>query len=537
MKPLIQFLSELRGRDVALNVHGDKLTISAPKNAFTPEMRQELADRKQEILTFLRNTQDWKGSQQNARDSGDVLLSRSQQRVWFLDQVRPANPANNIVIPFWLTGMVDLAALDRALRTVVERHESLRTGFSQRNGQAFAWIAESVEWKVDLVDLRELGQREAEEEAKRLGWHAGRRSFELNKPPLFRATMFQVSQDRYLLVMVVHHIVADGWSLGILSHELTELYREFSSGRTSPLPEPQFQYRDYVHWEREEGRRLAEQQMPYWLDRLGGDLQTLEIPTDRPRSASLSSDGGKMIVEIDEKFAEHLRKLSREISTTLFNVLLAAFKVLLFRYTASEDVLVGSNVANRPRQEFSTQIGFFVNNVLLRTQLSGNPTFVELVRRVTETTRTAYANQNVPFDMIVEKLRPERGLGNHSPLAQIMFTLENLPLPELRLAGLTAELAHIDFNIAGADLAVLIWPVGGGYRCEFEYSTDLFEEETIGQMQGHYVRLLEEVVKDGERRIGELPLLSAGEREEVLRGWNQTSRGRAGYRTVAEWFG
>ena len=536
MKSLIQFLSDLRAKDVLLSVDGDKLTCNAPMHAITPEIRQELSDRKEEILNFLRSTQGWKAAETGQRSSRDLPLSRSQQRIWFLDQLDPGNPAYNIVIPLWLTGSLDRDAMERALRAVIERHEALRTGFSQRGGRPFAWIATEKSWQMEVTDLRHLTEPQAETEATQLAWHAGRWSFDLEKPPLFRATLYQVTSERYLLCLVVQHIVADGWSLGILSREMSELYSAFAAGASSPLPDPSFQYRDYVRWEQEEGQRLAEQQLPYWLKKLHGDLPSLEIPPDRTRPTLQSLDGGRHIADIDGDFADQLRVLSRQMGATLFTVLLAAFKVLMYRYTGTRDVIVGSNTANRPRQEFSTQIGFFVNNIILRSDLSGSPTFAELVARVKETTGAAYANQNVPFDLLVEKLHPERATGHRSTLAQVMFTLENLPLPDLDLPGLKSRPDHFDFGVAGADLAVLLWPVGSGYRCEFEYSKDLFDETTIRQLQEHYLRLLKEVVANPGAPIETYPLLSDSERAQLLTEWNQTAHPGPGYPTVADWF-
>jgi len=533
---LIQFLSELRALGVTLDVNGDKLICNAPKNTLTPEIRKELGDRKAEILVLLGNAQPWKASASEASASGEMPLSRAQQRVWFLEQLNPRNPAYNIAIPFWLTGSLNLGALERALRTVVERHDSLRTGFSQRDGQPFAWITTSAGWKIDYIDLRHLGEQEAEKEATQAAYEAGRFPFDLEKPPLFRSTVIQTAAERHLLVMVVQHIIVDAWSFGILCSEMTDLYKAFVAGQTSPLPDQSFEHRDYVQWEREAGQKLAESQLPFWLERLSGELPVLEIPSDRRRPLTTSSEGKRIFVSIDGEFADRLRKLGREMGATLFNVLLAAFKTLLFRYTGVEDVLIGSNVANRPRQEFSTQIGFFVNNVLLRTDVSGRPAFSELVSRVKETTRTAYANQNVPFDMLIEKLHPDRDLSYHAPLAQVMFTLENLPLTQPDLPGLRADFAHIDLRVAGADLGVLIWPEGNGYRCDFEYSTDLFEEATIRQLQRHYLRLLEQVLADPGRRIDEYPLLTENERREVLTEWNQTACAGPGFQTVAAWF-
>ncbi len=538
MKSLIQFLSDLRALGVTLSVNGDRLTCNAPKNAITPEIKRELAERKTEIITFLRDAQAWTAPERNPERKNDLAeelpLSRAQQRVWLLGQLDPGNAVYNINIPLWLTGTLDRHALERALQAVIERHESLRTGFFQRNGLPFAKVVDAPAWKMDFVDLTHLGA-EAEAEAKHLAYNAGRWPFDLGQPPLFRATLFRVSQQRYLLVMVVQHIVADGWSLGILSYEMTELYGAFVTGRPSPLPQQTLQYRDYVHWEQEVGKNAADQQIPYWLERLGGDLPILELPQDKPRPPAQTFNGKWIVADIDSEFAERLRKLSRETGTTLFVVLLSAFKALLLRYTGLDDILVGSNTAIRPQQEFASQIGFFVNNVVLRTDLSRDPTFAELLTRVRETTRSAYANQNVPFDQLVETLHPERSL-SRTPIVQMMFSLQNVPLPELNLPELKAELAHIDLGVAATDLSVLIWPEGDGYRCDFDFNTDLFDDATIEQLKQHFMRVLEEVIADPARKISTLPLLSDTERNLILEDWNRTEKPSPAYATVPEWF-
>ena len=535
MSSLIHFLSDLRALGVTLSVNGDRLTCNAPKNAITPEIKRELAERKADIITFLRDTQVWTAPERKNDLTEELPLSRAQQRVWLLGQLDPGNPVYNINIPLWLTGTLDRHALERALEAVIQRHESLRTGFFQRNGLPFAKVIDTTAWKMDFVDLTHLRAPEAEAEAKRLAYNAGRWPFDLAQPPLFRATLLRVSQQRYLLVMVVQHIVADGWSLGILSYEMTELYGAFVTGQPSPLPEQTLQYRDYVQWEQEVGKNAADQQIPYWLERLGGDLPILELPQDRPRPPAQTFNGKWIMAEIDSGFAQRLRKLSRETGTTLFVVLLSAFKALLLRYTGLDDILVGSNTAIRPKQEFASQIGFFVNNVVLRTDLSGDPTFAELLTRVRETTRSAYANQNVSFDQLVESLHPERSL-SRTPIVQVMFSLQNVPLPELNLPELKAELAHIDLGVAATDLAILIWPEGDGYRCDIDYNTDLFDEATVEQIKQHFLRVLEEVIADPARKISTLPLLSETERNRILEDWNRTERLMPAHATVPEWF-
>ena len=522
MSSLIQFLSDLRALGISLSLKGDGLSCNAPKNAVTPEIRAQLADRKADIMAFLRDTQPWSAPGKTESSSGELPLSRSQRRVWFLGQRDPRNPAHNIGIPLWLTGALDSDALGRSLYNMVERHEALRTGFFERSGQPFARIVDATGWKMALVDLTHLGAQEAEAEARRVAFSEARWPFDLEQPPLFRATLIRLTPERYLLVMAVQHIVADGWSLGILSRELMELYGAFVRKQPSPLEKPAYQFRDFVRWEQEVGEKTADQEMSYWLERLGGELPILELPGDRRRPLTQTFIGKQLAVKIEGSLGERIRELSRETGTTVFMVLVAAFQSLLFRYTGLEDILVGSNTSNRSKQEFSTQIGFFVNNVVLRTDLSGHPSFAELLRRVQDTAVGAYAHQNVPFDRLVESLRLERGV-SHSPLVQVMFTLQNVPLPELRLPELAVEVAQIDPGIARADFGAMVWAEDKGFRCDFEYNTDLFDERTVRQMATHYVRFLEGAVSNPSLAIGEVLLLSEPEREQVLVTWNQTA--------------
>lgn len=535
MRSLVQFLSDLRAAGVTLSVSGERLVCNAPKQAMTADIRTELAARKAEIITFLRQTQVWTAPQRNSDLAEELPLSRVQQMAWFLAQYDPETPLFNINIPLWLNGTLDRSALEAALKTVIERHESLRTGFFHRQGKPYARIIDARDWEMHFVDLTHLAEPEAEAEAKGLAYEAARWLFDLEKAPLIRATLFHISRQRYLLVIVIQHIVADGWSLGILFREMTELYAAIVRGQPSPLPALTLNYRDYVQWELEAGRDAADEQMKFWLERLSGSLPVLELPLDRPRPPKQSYRGRATIIGVEPGIGEGLRKLGRQSGTTLFVVLLSVFKILLLRYTGLDDIVLGTSATIRPRQEFASLIGFFINMVVVRSDLSTNPTFPELLARVNETTRSAYANQNVSFAELVGVLRPQRSL-SQNPIVQAVFNLQNVPLPKLSLPGLEIDYAEIDRGLAGGDLMVLVWPEGDGYRCDFSYNTDLFDEETMDQLKSHYVRLLKEVVADPTRRIGELPLLSEEERLRITRDWNRTESQGSSYKTVPEWF-
>ncbi|WP_216840976.1 condensation domain-containing protein, partial [Acidobacterium sp. S8] len=465
-------------------------------------------------------------------------MSRSQLRLWFMDQFDPGNAVYNILSCVRLTGDLSPQFFERSFKAILDRHESLRTDFHQRDGIPFARVMAAEDWRMSFVDFSDLplSQRDTavilhlEEEA--------RRPFSLEDSPLFRATLLRTGPQDHIVLLVVHHIVFDGWSMGVLSQELMALYEAFVTHTRPALLSLRYQYRDFILWEQQQAEEIGNRDVGYWKKKLGGDLPVLELPTDHRRPPSRSFRGRRSFINIPTELVEDLERVSRKENATLFMSLFAIFNVLLMKYSRQMDLLVGTPVGGRLHSDFENLIGFFANTLVLRTDLSGNPTFTQLLKRVHETTLEAYQHQNVSFDQLVEELQPEREL-DRSPIFQVLFTLHNAPAPQNLDGIFQMSLVEFESSFSRFDLSVDIYslPVGGGYRCEFEYSTDLFEEGTIRQMQGHYVRLLEEVVKDGERRIGELPLLSAGEREEVLQAWNQTSRGRAGYRTVAEWFG
>ena len=521
MKNLIELLSDLRTLGVLLSLDGERLICNAPKGVVTPEIKKVLADRKPEILAFLRESASSEASSDKSGPLVDLPLSRSQQRLWFMAQLYPDNPVYNIVMASRLTGELDRDALESSLHALVERHEMLRTSFYQRNGRPLARILDAAAWKSVFVDLSLLSQEEAEKEAKRMAHDEARKPFSLEHAPLFRATLFRLTERRHLLVLLVHHIVADGWSLGILAKELGSLYPAFTQKQHPALPPIAFQYRDYVQWERDAGEKAAAKQMPLWLDRLTGLRSIMQLAANRRRPSVQTFKGRRIAVVVEPSLAEQLRELCRATGTTPFMLLLAAFQAVLSRYAGLEDILVGSATSNRQRQELAPLVGFFVNTLVLRTDLGGNPAFLDLLARVKETALWTYGHQDVPFDLLVEKLQPERRLG-HSPLVQVMFTLQNVPMQALQLPGLKVELEQVDPGIARADLAVEIWPEEVGYRCDFEYSTDIFDQDAIRALQSDYLSFLHHAVGDPSLPIAGIPLLSSREQRQMLADGNAT---------------
>ena len=523
MKSLIQFLSDLRSLGVLLSLDGNRLTCNAPKGAVTVEIRRELTERKPEIMAFLRESAPPEVAAGRSEALEDLPLSRSQQRLWFLAQVDPSNPVYNMVVGLRLTGDLHRDALKRSLAFLVERHESLRTSFYERGGKPFAKISGSGQWKATFVDLSSLSTEKAKDEARRMAHEDARKPFALENGLLFRATLWRTARESHLLLLVVHHIVADGWSLGILAREVGALYSAFVHGQPPALDEIVFEYRDYVRWQDEAAEKAVDKELPFWLDRLSGPLPILELALDRRRPPIQSFAGKRVAMLIEPPLAEQIRDLCRATGATPYMFLLAAFKILLARYTGLEDILVGSGTSNRQLEQVAPLVGFFVNNLVMRTDLRGNPAFRDLLTRVKDTAVSAYAHQGVPFDRLVEKLQPERGL-SYSPLVQVIFTLQNVPMEAVALPGLKIDLEQIDPGIARADLSVEVWPNGKGYRCDFEYNTDILNEVTIRAMQSHYMNLLVAAIHDPSVPIKHMELLSGQERRRLLVEWNETSR-------------
>ncbi|HEX8650923.1 MAG TPA: amino acid adenylation domain-containing protein, partial [Pyrinomonadaceae bacterium] len=453
-------------------------------------------------------------------------LSFAQQRLWFIDQLEPGNPAYNIPSALRLTGQLNIAVLERSINEIIRRHESLRTTFTAVNGEPVQSIAPALNLTVEMVDLRRgLTKSERETEAMRLAGQEAQARFDLGRGPLLRATLLRLDAAEYVLLFTMHHIISDGWSVGVLVEELITLYEAYSAGKPPPLPELHVQYADFARWQRQwlQGEVL-EAQLAYWKEQLGRDLPVLQLPTDKARPSVQSFRGASRSFSLSQLLGDSLNALSRREGVTLFMTLLTAFQTLLFRYTEQTDIVTGSPIANRNRSEIENLIGFFVNNLVLRTDLSGNPTFRELLRRVREVALAAYAHQDLPFEKLVEELHPERDL-SRNPLFQIVFALQNTPMRELKLPGLTISPLEFENQTTRFDLEMHLWEDTDGFRGLLFYSTDLFEDATITRMIGHFQTLLESIVANPDERLTDLPLLTATEQQRLLRvGSNDTGK-------------
>lgn len=445
-----------------------------------------------------------------------VRASFAQQRLWFLDQLESDSSAFNISKAVRMIGRLDVQALGKTLGALVSRHESLRTNFKLVDGEPVQVIFPAREMEISMVDLRPLMPDEREPEVQRLGGDAARRVFNLAHDPLLRASLFQLEDDDHVLWLTIHHIVSDGWSMGVLFRELGALYEAFAKGQPSPLADLPIQYADFALWQREwlQGEVL-ETQLDYWRKQLANAPPVLELPTDKPRPALQTFNGAYHSLVLPRRLSDSISALSRQSGTTLFMTLLAAFQVLLHRYTNQEDVVVGSPIANRTLRETEDLIGFFVNTLVMRTDLSGNPSFRELLQRVREVALGAYAHQDLPFEKLVQELKPERNL-SHAPLFQILFALQNAPKSTLTLSDLKLQELQIGGQRAKFDLSLYIGETEEGLRLTFEYNTDLFYDTTITRMGRHFETLLESVVSNPDQPLHSLSLLDDAELHQLL---------------------
>jgi amino acid adenylation domain-containing protein len=522
-----ELLANLRKRGVELWADGDRLRYNAPKGVLTPFLRTELAECKSEILTILRRTDRGTGptspSFQRISGAGKLRLSFAQERLWFLDQLEPHNPFYNIPVAVRITGPLNVAAIEQSINEVSRRHEVLRTTCSTVDGEPVQVIAPDASFALPVVDLRDLPNPGREDKARELATQEARKPFDLAHGPLFGATLLWLGEEDYVLLLITHHFVADGWSIGVLHREISALYETFSTGRPSPLPELPMQYADFGHWQRQllQGQML-ETQRAYWKKQLADAPAITELPTDRQRPSVQTYCGATQSFSLPTTLSEAVKALGRREGVTLFMTLLAAFQTLLYRYTGQDDIVVGTAVSNRNRIETEGLIGPFANNLALRTDFSGSPNFRQLLARVREVAVGAYAHQDLPWEKLIEELHPERDLSRNQ-LFQMLFVFHEHSLEQnLKLPGLSVRHFRIELGTARFDLSLGMTSEKNRLSGCVEYNTDLFDPSTITRFLGHFQVLLEAVVLDPDQPVSRLPLLTEAERHQVLLAWNDT---------------
>lgn len=463
------------------------------------------------------------GPQLRARERGGYLpMSFAQQRIWFLDQLRPGNPAYNMSGGLRLSGQLDTAVLERSLNEIVRRHEALRTRFAMQQDQPAQTILPTLHIPLIHIDLRSMSGIEQEAVLQRLAAEEGHRAFDLRQGPLVHGVLLHLSPTKHVLLLCLHHIVCDGWSLGVFFRELTAIYDAFVQRQPSPFAPLPLQYADYALWQHEwlQGEVLKNQ-LAYWRRTLA-DLSPLELPTDYPRSAILDLRGAVHSVHLPLALSQDLKTLSQSEGVTLFMLLLAAFQILLARYSGQEDIAVGTPIANRNYAESEDLIGCFVNTLVLRSNLTGNPSLHEFLKQVRETCLGAYAHQDLPFEKIVDELQPERNL-SRSPLFQVLFALHNQPAYEERLPGLHVSPLDIELETVKFDLSLTLSETSAGLVGNLRYCSDLFAPATIERMLNHWQCLLAGMVAQPAAHLHDLPLLTDEEERRMLHTWNATS--------------
>jgi len=527
MRTTEEFLSYLCSLDVKLWVEDNRLRCNAPKDALTTVIKGELAERKEEILAFLRNNSvDVVADKQAIRlipRQGNLPLSFAQQRLWFLTQLEPDSPFYNIPAAVRLQGQLNVKALQQSFNEIVSRHEALRTNFQTREGQAVAVISKEKPITLSIFDISNLPENKQQAEIKQQAAQAAQQPFDIGSDHLLRVKLLRLGEQEHIVLLTIHHIVSDGWSIGVLVEELATLYQAFCNGQPSPLPALPIQYADFAAWQKQwlQGEVL-ETQISYWLKQLENAPKVLELPTDHPRPTIQTYRGATYSFELSKELSASLNKLNQQQGSTLFMTLLAGFQILLWRYTGQKDIVVGSPIANRNRADIEGLIGFFVNTLVLRTNLAGNPSFEELLKRVREVALGAYAHQDFPFELLVEQLQPQRDL-SYTPLFQMMFVLQNAPMSALELPGLTLTPVESDSGTAQCDLTLSMTETESGLVGSFEYNTDLFAENSIQRMVGHLQTLFEGIVANPQQRLSDLPLLTEFEQHQLLREWNDTA--------------
>ncbi|MFN6572323.1 amino acid adenylation domain-containing protein, partial [Dendronalium sp. ChiSLP03b] len=452
--------------------------------------------------------------------NADIPLSWAQERLWFVNQLEGESGAYTIDFTVRLLGNLNVTALEQAFDKIVQRHEPLRTRFEMKDNKPVQVIEPNTTISLRAIALQH--ESDPTKKVEELATQEACKPFDLAHGPVLRIKLWQIAPDEHVLLFAIHHIAADGWSMGVLINELSACYKAISTGSTAQLPELPVQYADFAVWQRQWlTNEVLERQLTYWKQHLTGAPPLLELPTDRPRPAIQTFRGGTEQLQIDSQLTQQLKKLTQESGSTLFMTLLAGFVVLMSRYSGQTDLVIGSPIANRNRTEIEGLIGFFVNSLALRFDLSGEPTFESLLRQVREVTQNAYDNQDLPFEMLVEELQVERNL-DRNPLVQVMFALQNAPsspwdLPDVKVEGMASGLDSVRL-----DLEVHLWDAPEGLVGFCSYNRDLFDAATISRMMQHFVTLLAAIVDEPQQQVALLPLLTQQERYQLLVEWNST---------------
>ncbi len=455
------------------------------------------------------------------RDQKTYPLSFSQQRLWFLHRMDPDSPLYNITSVIRMRGELQIKTLEHCFNLLMQRHEVLRTAFREEDGHGRQEILPELKLEIPVVDLTNTETSRIDTVLNEYAVYESLQPFDLSQTPLIRVKLLRFGEKHHVLILVMHHIVSDNWSTGLIVHEILEMYKAYAQNKEPQLPELPVQYADFAVWQRKwlKGKTL-EKQLQYWRDRLQDTPPVLEMPLDRPRPAYQTYNGAYLTFHFTADTQKALHQLSRKADTTLFMTLLAAFEALLHRYSGQNDILTGTPIANRNRSETEHLIGFFVNTLVLRADFSDNPTFNQLLKRVKDDTLGAYQHQDIPFETLVEKLQPERDM-SHSPFFQAMFVLNNAPVEQLQLPDLTLELIEVENKTAKFDLILNALEDDTGIHFKLEYNTDLFNADTMERFAEHYRNIVNAVLSDPDQAVSDPEIMSDAEKNRIFDEFSQ----------------
>ncbi|MEO8673905.1 MAG: condensation domain-containing protein, partial [Tahibacter sp.] len=511
-------IAELRSHDIKLHLDEGKLKVSAPKGAMSDELLNRVRAEKAAITAFLLEMRDAvhaaneeKAAIQRRAPGVPAVASFAQQRLWFIDQLDGPSAVYNMPVALRIRGMLKRAALIDSVNAILARHDVLRTTFveSELDGALLQVVADVafVEIPISVVDPGEV--------AGRVLAHA-RRPFDLRRGPLTRVELLQVATDDHVLLVNMHHIASDGWSMGLFVHEFAANYNAFALDRSAELQPLALQYADFAHWQREwlQGPELS-RQIDYWKNALASVTPLLELPTDKARPALRGYHGATSDFALGVPLSDALERFAKRQGASLFMTLLAVFHALMARYSGQNDIAVGSPIANRSRSELEGLIGFFANTLVLRARIAAGMSFRQLLNQVRDTTLAAYEHQDLPFEQLVEIIKPQRSM-RYTPLFQVMFAVQNNAADIPALAGLNVEPILTEGHVAKFDLNVSVEETADGVIGSIEYSTDLFELATIQRLQRHFVRLIEKCIENPDQDMASFDLMSTIETAELV---------------------
>ncbi|MEM8536036.1 MAG: condensation domain-containing protein, partial [Chloroflexota bacterium] len=527
---VVELLAQLQQRGIKLWVSDGELRYRAPRGALTQELRANLAAHKAQVLAFLHQADHVKHTTlppiKPCKRNGPAPLSFAQERLWFLDQWQPGTAAYNLFESVRMEGRLDTHALERSFNTIIQRHEALRTIFDVRDGQPVQIIVPTSTYPLRIIDIQMCFSQQYDILLRHLAFKEKQEPFNLRNGPLIRFSLIRLTPTDHVLFLSMHHIISDGWSMGVFIREAVQCYTAYIQDATPQLADLAIQYIDFAYWQRDWlSNGALDDQLTYWKDQLANAQDILQLPIDRQRPALQTFEGTTVTRLLPQALLQSLNSICQQTDTTLFMALLSLFNVLLCRYTKQNDILVGTPIANRTQIEVEQLIGFFVNTLVLRTDLSDNPTLVELLRRVRITTLAAYEHQDTPFEKVVETLQPTRDL-SLPPLFQVLFVLQNTPMPQAELPDLTFTPVPFEGSTAQFDLSMFVLEQPAGLQVALQYNTNLFEETTILRMHDHFHRLVEAVITDFQQPIAHLSILTKQEMQQLLIDWNKTDGSR-----------